>query len=530
MATQSVRPSYVTPPAEGWHVNFQDKSIDIASCYKGGRARYLTLQDEHNNPSIVQNATSGTMTAFDISPASLHFDHSSSTYQDSTGPLSTMSTIESSQTAPYYDLENSYPRPPEVGLYPAVTWDDFQPSDEHSPSLDDPEEVLFMQVYVEEVAVWMDSMDEERHFSHLLPYLALKHPMLKNALLACGSRHLVLVNPAYTAATAAKYYDAATQMLNRMLQNIDRDIALCAVTATVLNVYEIMYEKHTSFVRMNHIAGARALIKQCGWNGRSTGFGGACFWLNVGLDLFSCLFFNWRIGWDPDTWEVELNMDPNIQRKPDDWAHMMLCILAKITNFRVLPELHSHQDLDSREQVWTMHREACQRWNASIPPRVQPFMVVPSETQAKPGSRFPKIWILDQASIVAHLFYHTAMTLLGTLHPRASTDPSLANEMDSMSLHHASQICGIVAHCKDRYVAVRQSADRKSLTESRACASASIRCLVIAAEQLKIRPEQEEVLKIFESIETEIGWRLSFLNSMLKKKWGWLDAATGLGG
>ena len=60
----------------------------------------------------------------------------------------------------------------------------------------------------------------------------------------------------------------------RLTQSAARAVE-CAATAVVLNVYEIMSEKPTQ--RMSHIAGARALIRECGWNARSTGLGAACF-------------------------------------------------------------------------------------------------------------------------------------------------------------------------------------------------------------------------------------------------------------
>lgn len=137
-----------------------------------------------------------------------------------------------------------------------------------------------MQVFVEEVGLWMDSMDAQKHFSRILPFHALSEPMLLNAFLACGARHLTLVNPMYHEDKALFYYDTATTQLLRSLQNPDRDTVCCATTAVILNVYEIMSER--AMQRMNHIAGARALIKECGWNARSTGIGAACFWLNVG--------------------------------------------------------------------------------------------------------------------------------------------------------------------------------------------------------------------------------------------------------
>ena len=174
--------------------------------------------------------------------------------------------------------------------------------------LNSPEELRFMQAYVTEVGVWMDSLDREEHFSRKVPYHALRCPMLLNALLACGVKHLTLTQQygpvngpgppgpvnghghghgsVHGDDKALFYYDTATTQLLRSLQNPERDTAECAATAVVLNVYEIMSEKPTQ--RMSHIAGARALIRECGWSARSTGLGAACF---VSFFFFSSSFF-----------------------------------------------------------------------------------------------------------------------------------------------------------------------------------------------------------------------------------------------
>ena len=109
--------------------------------------------------------------------------------------------------------------------------------------------------------------------------------------------------------------------------------------------------------------------------------------------------------------------------------------------------------------------------------------------------------LIKRATIVGRLFYHTAMTLLAQTNPLMSKE---TEEMNSLKMSHAHQICGIVAHVKDRGVA-----------------SVAIRSLAIAAECLVVRREQEEVLEIFEKIRKETGWNVRFLNTELRAKWGW---------
>lgn len=304
--------------------------------------------------------------------------------------------------------------------------------------LNTPEEIHYMQVFIDEVAVWMDSLDNEKHFGRVIPYLALKSPMLLNAFLACGVKHLTLVDGgSYKDDKALYYYDTATTQLLRSLQNPERNTAECATTAVVLNVYEIMSEKPAK--RMNHIAGARALIRECKWDARSTGIGAACFWLNVGMEILSCLAFNWATAWDPDQWGVPsaelMNMTADSPdgeaattshktsggRAAEDfptttssvvgvgeeeiWVHRILYIVAKVANFRAevanvrtnIPQFQEpsphdeHARLHSRFAEWQRLKTWCDTWNANCPRSMRPYgYLFASSTQ----SAFPNVWLV----------------------------------------------------------------------------------------------------------------------------------------
>lgn len=271
------------------------------------------------------------------------------------------------------------------------------PPNEPRECLNSAEEVLFMQVFVEEVALWMDSMDSMKHFSRLLPFHALGEPMLLNASLACGARHLASVNPLFHEDKALYYYDTATTQLLRSLQNPDRDTVICATTAVILNVYEIMSERPMQ--RMNHIAGARALIKECGWNARSTGIGAACFWLNVGMELLSCLHFNWQVAWDPDTWGVDMDFQRETELGREElWVHRMLYIVGRIANFRAStprfkePSAHEEQlRQQTRLAEWNSLKALCDSWNQNVPRSMHPLGYL-YPTQANSKSVFPEVW------------------------------------------------------------------------------------------------------------------------------------------
>ncbi|KAH8809039.1 hypothetical protein F5884DRAFT_822151 [Xylogone sp. PMI_703] len=501
----------IIPPTSGWSVQFQDESREIASEYKGGLGRY---------PVIDQTITPPREPAIEFAPPTTFIEpimaesnalppiQSTGSYSDGgLGPRQQdgSHSRQSSRQHSHTGSDTSYMHGPSssYGGNPEQT---LTPPNEPREYLNSPEEVLFMQVFVEEVGLWMDSMDSMKHFSRLLPFHALGEPMLLNAILACGARHLTLVNPLYHEDKALYYYDTATTQLLRSLQNPDRDTVICATTAVILNVYEIMSER--AMQRMNHIAGARALIKECGWNARSTGIGAACFWLNVGMELLSCLHFNWQVAWDPDTWGIDMDFQHETEQGREElWVHRMLYIVGKIANFRASmprfkePSAHEEQlRQQARLNEWNSLKALCDSWNQSIPRTMQPLAYLyPSQTSSK--SSFPEVWLIKRATIVGRLFYHTAMCLLPQIHPLL---PRETEEMNIMLIHHAHQICGITAHVKDRGVA-----------------SVALRSLAIAAECLVVRREQEEVLSIFEKIQKETGWKVGFIPKELKAKWGW---------
>lgn len=474
-----------------WKLDFLDESRDIASEYRGGLAKYRML--EQDKPAVVKHSSEPSPMNFDFAanaPPAPSMSHQplppvqgipSEPYDLEMGlhrqQPSLQSTVDSAYDSQQKSDAHTYhlPQPPHSG---STSDGQYNPSgaasttghtsvasyqtaptenadDERRNYLDDPEETLFMQVFVEEVGLWMDSMDPQKHFSRLLPFHSLTEPMLVNAFLACGARHLTLVNPAYTEEKALHYYDTATRYLLKELQNPGRDTVVCATTAVILNVYEIMSER--ALQRMNHIAGARALIKECGWNARAQGVGSACFWLNVGLEVLSCLHFNWQVAWDPDDWCLDMDFSKESWNGREEvWTHRMLYLVAKVCNFRATIPRQQDQDQDLREQQlraqaryedWARIKGWVDAWEQRVPRTMQPLAHI-HQRQTHSKSAFPEVWLVKRTVIVARLFFHTAQLLLAQVHPYYAAD---SPEMMDLQTTHSQMICGIAAHVKDRY-------------------------------------------------------------------------------
>lgn len=223
--------------------------------------------------------------------------------------------------------------------------------------------------------------------------------MLLKAFLACGTRHLSLANPSYGEEKAVHYYEMATQDLMNAVQDPNRDSVLCATAALALGIYEIMSLQPGPDV--NHIAGSRAFIRECGWTAKTPGLGGGCFWISVGMELLSCLHHNWSLSCNPDDWGVDMDMDhvPHFGKGEDLWLHRILYICAKIVNFRI--SMQQPQPLDDANsqatrlnealQEWNHYNAWCEQWEKAVPRSMKPLGHVQTwQTESK--SSFPRIW------------------------------------------------------------------------------------------------------------------------------------------
>lgn len=153
---------------ENWSIKFQDESREIASEYRGGLAQYpsaearsparredqvpLTPIDQGPTSTIVHRP----LLPFESHAANQYIEDSlDDTYNAPSIANSTIST--SSTTYPTYSLSTT-PNTPYRSSEPLSP-----PGLEGCTYLDNQEEVLFLQVFVEEVGLWMDSMDPMKH-------------------------------------------------------------------------------------------------------------------------------------------------------------------------------------------------------------------------------------------------------------------------------------------------------------------------------------------------------------------------------
>ncbi|UKZ54627.1 hypothetical protein TrVGV298_008437 [Trichoderma virens] len=357
--------------------------------------------------------------------------------------------------------------------------------------LDMPEHVRYMQIYVEEVAIWMDSFNKGKYFSECLPYRALDSPLLLYSLLACGIRRLSQRHP-NMGDTAAAYYSTANMQLFRYHENPERNIEECSIVAVILKLYNIMFREgpqsggHSPAV-------LNSIISESQWNAESDGIGSACFWLNAYLDIVGsleagyCLFV--------DSWSVNMDMPSDSSEVmthggEDLWVQRILFILAKVISYRLCVlsftdiDLLENRTLENLLPEWKRLKQLCDQWNDACPRNMRPLgYMYPDQTEN--NSAFPKAWLPKREAVFCRLLYHTAQSILTQTHPMEQT--MLSEEMIALQLHHAREACGIVAH-----------------TEDRCLGPISVQSLLIALGALTEDKERMEVVNVLQKMKAQV--------------------------
>lgn len=161
----------IVPPSQDWNISFLDESRDIASEYKGGLSKYGAPEVQATTQalnSLQLDFSSGPPPAPELShqplppiqgvlPDMYAEEHNGMMYETS----QPSSNQHVQHAAMDFSASNSIQGASAYNSHEPTTSPPARPRD----YLNTQEEVLFMQVFVEEVGLWMDSMDPQKHVS-----------------------------------------------------------------------------------------------------------------------------------------------------------------------------------------------------------------------------------------------------------------------------------------------------------------------------------------------------------------------------
>jgi hypothetical protein len=161
------QPGFIVPPGGDWQIAFQDESREIASEYKGGKARYGPVEHAavptDPNAYYYQTAHHMAQPGGHQHLPSIQGILPATSYSEDAHTLAY--TQNQHQHGPSHHHHNSHSESAYTGTGSSYEATEQAPTPEAPPReyLDTQEEVLFMQVFVEEVGLWMDSMDPLKH-------------------------------------------------------------------------------------------------------------------------------------------------------------------------------------------------------------------------------------------------------------------------------------------------------------------------------------------------------------------------------
>ena len=231
----------------------------------------------------------------------------------------------------------------------------------------------------------------------------MSEPLLLKAFVASGAKYRSLHDPSWSVELALAFSQDATEALLSAVHDPSRDSVLCATVALVLGFTASMSPHSMRWE--DHIAGSRALIRECGWTAKTPGLGGACFRISMSAELLSCVRYDWALSWNPDTWGVDIDME-NVQASiggnHDLWHHRILYICAKVLMLRtslhqsraLYDDMPPASQLNSLFQEWALYSRWCDQWEKSIPRSLIPLAYLqPWQTKSK--SVFPEVWYVQ---------------------------------------------------------------------------------------------------------------------------------------
>jgi hypothetical protein len=136
------------------------------------------------------------------------------------------------------------------------------------PTITNERDALYMSNYVENIGPWFDLFDSmDKHFSAIVPQLALSNPLLLYSCLAASARQYSLLNDAGSE-DALEYYNIALRTLHDHLN--DRGHEPATFASCLLIAHCEMIESHASDWNV-HLQGTRQLVTTQGWNAASGG-------------------------------------------------------------------------------------------------------------------------------------------------------------------------------------------------------------------------------------------------------------------
>ncbi|GKZ31077.1 hypothetical protein AbraIFM66950_011136 [Aspergillus brasiliensis] len=334
-----------------------------------------------------------------------------------------------------------------------------------------PTDLPFFRYYIEVVGPILDLFDPARHFSNVVPHLALRNTGLLKSILAVGAKHMSLCfqhrdgdggdghlagTPASLPATILStdsesapthmatqyYYETLHYLSQTLLYPSYADSHEILATATMISTYE-MFDADSavnSSVWEQHLRGSFWIQRSQDNDGESAdGLRQAVWWAWLRQDIWAAF----QAGRPTITfWRARKSLE---ELNADELATRIVYLCGKCVKYAASDGIPPHQDPRERIEQGDRLLNALDEWYRILPASYQPVTVAVS-----PGSSsvFPPIWIHPPNHAGAMQMYHFAKATvllnqptLGGLNAYLHRDKQLTESVKT--------VCGIANSCQE---------------------------------------------------------------------------------
>ncbi|KAL6918694.1 hypothetical protein FSST1_002720 [Fusarium sambucinum] len=353
-------------------------------------------------------------------------------------------------------------------------------------------EAVLIKNFTENMALWADATDINRHFELEVPRRSLYFPVLRYAVFAFSSRHLNRDQPD-TSTEALEYYNSCLNVLIEAVDKLNGRIdeeTLAAIA--ILRQYEEMEAEDMEM----HLTGTSRIVNSMSEFDFNGGLGEAAAWLCLRQDIYVSLT---RLR--PLRSNLEKYLQSDIFRRTDDsaYASKMVFLLA-----RSLASIYPSDSSFSNENLESIRLEV-NGWFDSKPASFNP--ILEKGRNKDEGRLLPEIWVLSPFHAVGLQYYHIAKIVLAMSSPVA-TDSVFEQIRESKKVERTirNHLLHIVA------LAHSHAKAENALFTAR-------HSLSVWGSVFTEKLDQNIVLDLLRHIQQRTGWQTDSLSFALQKQW-----------
>lgn len=350
--------------------------------------------------------------------------------------------------------------------------------------------------YLDEIALWLDMFDNDRHFQIHLPLLAQSSEPLRLSVLALSARQIERRDPNKPYTESLALYQEAIRLIAAELESMSTEVIGSCVLLCVL---EMMSSSPKDWTR--HLNGAAMLLKAAGINGVVGGMRQAIFWCFARMDMWGGFLSGSHTKIPTSLWFLPMgSMSTAISRFKtdfqnfDSYANYSLFLCASVLNVVSSHDTSTERD-SSYSAKWKALFDLLIDWHANRPQEMRPL--TPWANEREDEGPFPVVIYTNAAAVSANQLYHTATLLM------LQAKPNDVRVRGQRSIFwHARQAIGISV---------------SNLSHS--AWTNALQPIYFAGKIMSSRAEHQVVLETLAEIERTTGFATQWRAQDLKEYW-----------